>query len=232
MAPYPRCWLTFRSSGAAAPAPFPPALPQEEQGLGPAVSAGAGTSRASGAAASGSAARAAHVRPGGSSGSRVGVGDRDRDRDRDRDTDTRRRRGLSPFLLGWARPGHSGAGRGGWVRAAASLAGLLWFSSRSFLRRLLSPKRGAMTSLAEQLKRLALPQNDPSLLDRSEVASLLFTCKEAATIDRDTFFAIGEFVCLDTTCFKNIPENSWREINRKNKPVFRKGKRIVEKAAV
>ncbi|CAN8203833.1 unnamed protein product [Coccothraustes coccothraustes] len=48
-----------------------------------------------------------------------------------------------------------------------------------------------MTSLAEQLKRLALPQTDPSLLDRSEVASLLFTCKEAATIDRDTFFAIG-----------------------------------------
>ncbi|NWZ97529.1 HEAT1 protein, partial [Nesospiza acunhae] len=48
-----------------------------------------------------------------------------------------------------------------------------------------------MTSLAEQLKRLALPQTDPSLLDRSEVASLLFTCKEAATIDRDTCFAIG-----------------------------------------
>ncbi|NXG04878.1 HEAT1 protein, partial [Sakesphorus luctuosus] len=48
-----------------------------------------------------------------------------------------------------------------------------------------------MTSLAEQLKRLALPENDPSLLDRSEAASLLFTCKEAATIDRDTFFAIG-----------------------------------------
>ncbi|NXP45521.1 HEAT1 protein, partial [Heliornis fulica] len=48
-----------------------------------------------------------------------------------------------------------------------------------------------MTSLAEQLKRLALPQNDPSLLNRSEVASLLFSCKEAAGIDRDTFFAIG-----------------------------------------
>lgn len=60
-----------------------------------------------------------------------------------------------------------------------------------------------MTSLAEQLKRLALPQTDPSLLDRSEVASLLFTCKEAATIDRDTFFAIGEFGCLDATGFKN-----------------------------
>lgn len=49
-----------------------------------------------------------------------------------------------------------------------------------------------MTSLAEQLKRLALPQTDPSLLDRSEAASLLFSCKEAASIDRDTFFAIGE----------------------------------------
>uniref|UniRef100_A0A8C3TAF6 HEAT repeat-containing protein 1 n=1 Tax=Chelydra serpentina TaxID=8475 RepID=A0A8C3TAF6_CHESE len=48
-----------------------------------------------------------------------------------------------------------------------------------------------MTSLAHQLKRLALPQNDPSLLSRSEAASLLFDCKEAANIDRDTFFAIG-----------------------------------------
>ncbi|NXJ78102.1 HEAT1 protein, partial [Trogon melanurus] len=48
-----------------------------------------------------------------------------------------------------------------------------------------------MTSLAEQLKRLALPQSDPSLLNRSEAASLLFTSKEAAGIDRDTFFAIG-----------------------------------------
>ncbi|XP_077201538.1 HEAT repeat-containing protein 1 [Paroedura picta] len=48
-----------------------------------------------------------------------------------------------------------------------------------------------MTSLAHQLKRLALPQNDPSLLSRKEVASLLFDCKEAANIDRETFFAIG-----------------------------------------
>ncbi|NWX89570.1 HEAT1 protein, partial [Nothoprocta pentlandii] len=48
-----------------------------------------------------------------------------------------------------------------------------------------------MTSLAEQLKRLALPQNDPSLLSRAEAASLLFDCKEAAAVDRDTFFAIG-----------------------------------------
>ncbi|XP_005071842.1 HEAT repeat-containing protein 1 [Mesocricetus auratus] len=48
-----------------------------------------------------------------------------------------------------------------------------------------------MTSLAQQLQRLALPQTDPSLLTRHEVASLLFDPKEAATIDRDTAFAIG-----------------------------------------
>ncbi|XP_066239766.1 HEAT repeat-containing protein 1 isoform X1 [Saccopteryx leptura] len=48
-----------------------------------------------------------------------------------------------------------------------------------------------MTSLAQQLQRLALPQSDPSLLSRDEVASLLFDPKEATTIDRDTAFAIG-----------------------------------------
>ncbi|OCT77815.1 HEAT repeat-containing protein 1 isoform X1 [Xenopus laevis] len=48
-----------------------------------------------------------------------------------------------------------------------------------------------MTSLAQQLKRLALPQTDPSLYNRKEVASLLFEPKEAAEIDQDTFFAIG-----------------------------------------
>ncbi|KAM4812521.1 HEAT repeat-containing protein 1 [Urocitellus parryii] len=48
-----------------------------------------------------------------------------------------------------------------------------------------------MTSLAQQLQRLALPQSDPSLLSRDEVSSLLFDPKEAATIDRDTAFAIG-----------------------------------------
>ncbi|XP_067901387.1 HEAT repeat-containing protein 1 [Heterodontus francisci] len=61
-----------------------------------------------------------------------------------------------------------------------------------------------MTSLAFQLKRLALPQNDSSLLSRKETASLLFDCKEAATIDRDTFFAIGctgleELIGIDST---------------------------------
>lgn len=49
-----------------------------------------------------------------------------------------------------------------------------------------------MTSLAQQLQRLALPQSDPSLLSRDQVASLLFDPKEAATIDRDTAFALGE----------------------------------------
>uniref|UniRef100_A0A3B3DK77 HEAT repeat-containing protein 1 n=1 Tax=Oryzias melastigma TaxID=30732 RepID=A0A3B3DK77_ORYME len=48
-----------------------------------------------------------------------------------------------------------------------------------------------MTSLAHQLKRLALPQSDPNLLTRREVASLLFDPKDAATMDRSTFFALG-----------------------------------------
>ncbi|KAM4715615.1 LOW QUALITY PROTEIN: HEAT repeat-containing protein 1 [Anableps anableps] len=48
-----------------------------------------------------------------------------------------------------------------------------------------------MTSLALQLKRLALPQSDPNLLTRKEVASLLFDPKDAATMDRSTFYALG-----------------------------------------
>uniref|UniRef100_A0A3B5Q193 HEAT repeat-containing protein 1 n=1 Tax=Xiphophorus maculatus TaxID=8083 RepID=A0A3B5Q193_XIPMA len=48
-----------------------------------------------------------------------------------------------------------------------------------------------MTSLALQLKRLALPQSDPNLLSRKEVASLLFDPKDAATMDRSTFYALG-----------------------------------------
>ncbi|KAM3860028.1 HEAT repeat-containing protein 1 [Diretmus argenteus] len=48
-----------------------------------------------------------------------------------------------------------------------------------------------MTSLAHQLKRLALPQNDPNLLTRKEVASLLFDPKDAASMDRSTFYALG-----------------------------------------
>ncbi|XP_017294030.1 HEAT repeat-containing protein 1 isoform X2 [Kryptolebias marmoratus] len=48
-----------------------------------------------------------------------------------------------------------------------------------------------MTSLALQLKRLALPQSDPNLLTRKEVASLLFDPKDAAAMDRSTFYALG-----------------------------------------
>ncbi|CAK6982589.1 HEAT repeat-containing protein 1 [Scomber scombrus] len=48
-----------------------------------------------------------------------------------------------------------------------------------------------MTSLAHQLKRLALPQSDADLLSRREVASLLFDPKDAATMDRSTFYALG-----------------------------------------
>ncbi|XP_029933931.1 HEAT repeat-containing protein 1 isoform X2 [Myripristis murdjan] len=48
-----------------------------------------------------------------------------------------------------------------------------------------------MTSLALQLKRLALPQSDPGLLTRKEVASLLFDPKDAAQMDRSSFYALG-----------------------------------------
>ncbi|XP_053315982.1 HEAT repeat-containing protein 1 [Spea bombifrons] len=48
-----------------------------------------------------------------------------------------------------------------------------------------------MTTLAHQLKRLALPQNDSSLFQRVEAASLLYDRKEAANIDRETFYALG-----------------------------------------
>ncbi|XP_016100231.1 HEAT repeat-containing protein 1-like [Sinocyclocheilus grahami] len=48
-----------------------------------------------------------------------------------------------------------------------------------------------MTSLAHQLKRLALPQNDSDLLSRRVVASVLFDPKDAASMDRSTFYALG-----------------------------------------
>ncbi|XP_075934426.1 HEAT repeat-containing protein 1 isoform X1 [Anarhichas minor] len=48
-----------------------------------------------------------------------------------------------------------------------------------------------MTSLAHQLKRLALPQSDSNLLTHREVASLLFDPKDAASMDRSTFYALG-----------------------------------------
>lgn len=224
-------WLPAHAAGSRSAALSRRPLPEEEPGLGRARLSPPGRELPDPREQPLPGERRAQPTCGPAGSGQVGGGDRDRDKGSGQGHGHASPPGSVSFPLRLGRPGHSGAGRGGWVRAAASSAGLLWFSSRSFLRRLLSPKRGAMTSLAEQLKRLALPQNDPSLLDRSEVASLLFTCKEAATIDRDTFFAIGEFVCLVATGFKNTPKNSWRKINRKDKSVFRKGKRIVPKAA-
>lgn len=69
-----------------------------------------------------------------------------------------------------------------------------------------------MTSLAHQLKRLALPQSDPNLLTRREVASLLFDPKDAAAMDRSTFYALGESRtgcwCGCTTCFLASLDNT------------------------
>lgn len=142
-------------------------------------------------------------------GSQVSDGDRDRDRDRgwDPDRDPASPPGAVPLPPRPGSAGHTCAPRAGRGFIGGPAVGFC----PQFCPEAPSPKCGAMTSLAEQLKRLALPQNDPSLLDRSEVASLLFTCKEAATIDRDTFFAIGEFGRLDATGFyKQSPQkNSW-----------------------
>ncbi|XP_040285553.1 HEAT repeat-containing protein 1 [Bufo bufo] len=84
-----------------------------------------------------------------------------------------------------------------------------------------------MTSLAHQLKRLALPQNDPSLLSRHQAASLLFDPKEAATIDRETFFALGctgleelmgidaSFAVFEETLFSNTSQSLERSVQTK-----------------
>ncbi|XP_070562669.1 HEAT repeat-containing protein 1-like [Ptychodera flava] len=48
-----------------------------------------------------------------------------------------------------------------------------------------------MTSLANQLKRLALPQTRSLLTGDKDKASLLFDPKEAASLNRDTFYALG-----------------------------------------
>ncbi|XP_044532879.1 HEAT repeat-containing protein 1 [Gracilinanus agilis] len=84
-----------------------------------------------------------------------------------------------------------------------------------------------MTSLSQQLQRLALPQNDPSLLARHEVASLLFDCKEAASIDRDTIFALGctgleeltgidpSFQKFESTLFSQLAKSLERSVQTK-----------------
>jgi len=48
-----------------------------------------------------------------------------------------------------------------------------------------------MTSLAKQLQRLAVPQTQVVFGEDKKKASLLFDAKEAASIDRETFYALG-----------------------------------------
>lgn len=50
----------------------------------------------------------------------------------------------------------------------------------------------AGTSLAEQLKKLAAPQTS-ILVHRKKRLSLLFDPKDAADINRETFYKIGKF---------------------------------------
>lgn len=51
----------------------------------------------------------------------------------------------------------------------------------------------AGTSLAEQLKKLAAPQTS-ILVHRKKRLSLLFDPKDAADINRETFYKIGKFI--------------------------------------
>ena len=48
-----------------------------------------------------------------------------------------------------------------------------------------------MTSLAKQLQRLAVPHTQTVLDQDKKRASLLFDPKEAANLDRETVFALG-----------------------------------------
>ncbi len=66
-----------------------------------------------------------------------------------------------------------------------------------------------MTSLAHQLKRLALPQNDSNLFSRRVVASVLFDPKDAASMDRSTFYALGKSHVLIER-FLLFPKTHWR----------------------
>lgn len=58
-----------------------------------------------------------------------------------------------------------------------------------------------MTSLANQLKKLAVPQTS-SLLQDFKRPSLLFDTKEATSIDRDSVYALGEKYFVASISFK------------------------------
>lgn len=54
-----------------------------------------------------------------------------------------------------------------------------------------------MTSLAEQLKQLAAPQT-ALLLHSKKKASFLFDPKQAAELDKDTFYELGKVYIFNT----------------------------------
>ena len=54
-----------------------------------------------------------------------------------------------------------------------------------------------MTSLAKQLQQLALPQSKVTSVSDKTRPSLLFDPKDAATLDKETFYALGK---LHTIC--------------------------------
>ena len=74
-----------------------------------------------------------------------------------------------------------------------------------------------MTSLAQQLQRLAVPQaRAAAAVQRKERKSLLFEPAEAAGLDRDTFYAIGKSCSLSSPIHsmkdKNIQYNKTKQI--------------------
>ena len=61
------------------------------------------------------------------------------------------------------------------------------------------------TSLAQQLKRLALPEAQAAAgVQTKQRKSLLFDPKEAAALDRETFYAVGERISDKYINFKYI----------------------------
>ncbi|RZF32205.1 hypothetical protein LSTR_LSTR004068 [Laodelphax striatellus] len=77
----------------------------------------------------------------------------------------------------------------------------------------------AVTSLAQQLSRLRVPQTS-QLVDKKKKASFLFHSREAADIDRDTFYSIGidglsELISIDRNAFEQF-ENSLFDVSSKN----------------
>ncbi|XP_039278658.1 HEAT repeat-containing protein 1 [Nilaparvata lugens] len=77
----------------------------------------------------------------------------------------------------------------------------------------------AVTSLAQQLSRLRVPQTS-QLVDKKKKTSFLFQSREAADIDRDTFYSIGidglsELISINRNAFEHFA-NSLFDVSSKN----------------